>query len=265
VVILAWSLIPIYWAVNISLTNAAGLQGDVASFLPNPLSFDNYLKLLSPGATLSGAFYVALRNSVIEAGFATVLTVFVALLGGYAFARWRFAGSRTLFLIIVATLSLPLLAVLIPLFKWTAQLGLLDTYPPIVLLAVSASLPLALWIMRSFVASLPVDIESAARLDGASELRVLWHIVLPLLGPAVAAVGIIVFLSAWSAFLVPVFFSSSTNTQPLTVFIPNLVTKQAANLGPQAAAACLSMAFPILVVVLLHRYLISGLIRGASR
>ena len=263
--ILAWSLIPIYWAVNISLTNAAGLQGDVASFLPNPLSFDNYRNLLSPGATLSSAFYVALRNSVIEAGFATVITVFVALLGGYAFARWRFAGSRTLFLIIVATLVVATARRAYPTVQVDGAARLFGHLPadrPACSVRVAAARAVDHAQLRGLA---PVDIESAARLDGASELRVLWHIVLPLLGPAVAAVGIIVFLSAWSAFLVPVFFSSSTNTQPLTVFIPNLVTKQAANLGPQAAAACLSMAFPILVVVLLHRYLISGLIRGASR
>jgi multiple sugar transport system permease protein len=191
--------------------------------------------------------------------------VIVSLFSGYAFARWRFVASRTMFLGVVATLSLPLLAVLIPLFKWTADLGLLDTYPPIVLLGVSASLPLAVWIMRSFVAALPLDIEEAARLDGASQGRILWYVVLPLLGPAVAAVAIIVFLATWSAFLVPVFFTQTSATQPLTVFIPNLVAKQAENIGIQAAAACLAMLVPICVVLALHKYLVGGLLRGAYR
>ena len=219
VLILAWSLIPIYWAVNISLTNAAGLQGDLASFLPNPLSFDNYRNLLSPGGSLSAAFYVALRNSVIEAGFATVLTVFVALLGGYAFARGdcRLTDSlpdhRRDVVSAVARRAHPTFQV----DGRARPIGHLPANRPSCGVRVIASRAVD---HRSFVASLPVDIESAARLDGATELRVLWHIVLPLLGPAVAAVGIIVFLSAWSAFLVPVFFSSSTNTQPLTVFIP---------------------------------------------
>ena len=170
-----------------------------------------------------------------------------------------------MFLMIMATLSLPLLAVLIPLYRWTAQLDLLDSYPPIILLAIVANLPLGLWIVRSFVASLPREIEAAARLDGANEPRILWSIILPLLGPAVVAVATITFLTAWSAFLVPLFFSQSPATRPLTIFIANLATKEVRDLGLEAAAACLSMAAPIALVVGLHRYLTSGLLKGAFK
>jgi multiple sugar transport system permease protein len=263
--VLLWSLVPIYWALNVSLTTPVGLLNATASFVPHPFTAGQYTQMLHPGTANSTAFYLALRNSVIEAGGAMIITVVVALFGGYAFARWRFAGSRALFLTVVATLSLPLLAVLIPLYRWAADLGILDTFTPIILLAVAASLPLAVWIMRSFVAALPPDIEAAARIDGAGEVRILWHIVLPLLRPAVAAVGIIVFLTSWSAFLVPVFFTQTSKTQPLTVFVPNLVAKTSQNIGLQAAAACLAMLVPIVVVVLLHRFLVSGLLRGAGK
>ena len=119
--------------------------------------------------------------------------------------------------------------------------------------------------MRSFVASLPQEIEAAARLDGASEARILWSIIRPLLGPAVAAVAIITFLAAWSAFLVPLFFSQSPATRPLTIFIANLATKEVKDLGLEAAAACMSMAAPIALIVGLHRYVTSGLLRGAFK
>jgi multiple sugar transport system permease protein len=263
--VLAWSLGPIYWALNVSFTTPVGLESVTASFFPHPFTASQYTQMLHPGTGNSSSFYLAFRNSVIEAGGAMIITVIVALFGGYAFARWRFAGSRILFLTVVATLSLPLLAVLIPLYKWTADLGALDTYPPVILLNVATSLPLAVWIMRSFVAALPQDLEAAARLDGASEVRILWSIVLPLIRPAIAAVGIIVFLTSWSAFLAPVLFTQTSQSQPVTVFVPNLVAKTAQNIGLQAAAACLAMLAPIVVVVLLHRYLVSGLLRGAHR
>ncbi len=263
--VLAWSLGPIYWALNVSFTTPVGLESSTASFLPHPFTVSQYTQMLHPGTDSSAAFYLAFRNSVIEAGGATVLTVIVALFGGYAFARWRFVGSRILFLTVVATLSLPLLAVLIPLYKWTAELGALDTFPPVILLNVAASLPLAVWIMRSFVAALPQDLEAAARIDGASEVRILWSIVLPLIRPAIAAVGIIVFLTSWSAFLVPVLLTQTSRSQPVTVFVPNLVAKTAQNIGLQAAAACLAMLAPIVVVVLLHRHLVSGLLKGAQK
>lgn len=263
--VLAWSVGPIYWALNVSFTMPVGLESATASFLPNPFTVSQYTQMLRPGTDSSAAFFLAFRNSVIEAGGATVLTVIVALFGGYAFARWRFVGSRILFLTVVATLSLPLLAVLIPLYKWTAELGALDTFPPVILLNVAASLPLAVWIMRSFVAALPQDLEAAARIDGASEVRILWSIVLPLIRPAIAAVGIIVFLTSWSAFLVPVLLTQTSRSQPVTVFVPSLVAKTAQNIGLQAAAACLAMLAPIVVVVLLHRYLVSGLLKGAQK
>lgn len=266
VLALAWSLVPIYWALNVSFTTPVGLLSNTASLIPNPFTISQYTQMLNPGFTAAGgSFYLALRNSVVEAGGAMIITVIIALFGGYAFARWRFIGSRTLFLTVVATLSLPLLAILIPLYRISADLGVLDTYVPLIALGVSASLPLAIWVMRSFVAALPQDIEAAARVDGANEMTILGKIVLPLLRPAVAAVGIIVFLTTWSAFLVPILFSQTAKTQPLTVFVPNLVSKTAQNIGLQAAAACLAMLAPILVVVFLHRHLVSGLLRGAGK
>ncbi len=263
--VLIWSLGPIYWAVNVSLTTPVGLQAVPLHLTPDPLTLEHYRQLLDPANSGSNSFYLALRNSLIEAAAAAAFVVLVSLLGGYAFARWKFVGSRSAFLMIIATLSIPLLAVLIPLYRWTADLDLLDSYSPIIVLAISANLPLGLWIMRSFVASLPQEIEAAARLDGASEARILWSIIRPLLGPAVAAVAIITFLAAWSAFLVPLFFSQSPATRPLTIFIANLATKEVKDLGLEAAAACMSMAAPIALIVGLHRYVTSGLLRGAFK
>jgi multiple sugar transport system permease protein len=265
ILVVIWSLGPIYWALNVSFTTQVGLENSTANLVPSPFTLSQYGDLLRPGQPLAGGFYLALRNSVIQAGAATVLAAVVALFSGYAFGRWTFFGSKSLFLLVVATLSLPLLAVLLPLFKWTSELHLINTFPPLILLALSASLPLAVWIMRSFVTSLPPDLEGAARIDGASEFRLLRSIVLPLLGPAVAAVAIIVFLTTWSAFLVPVFFTQTSATQPLTIFVPNLAAKNAENIGVQAAAACLALLVPVTVVVLLHRYIVGGLLRGAYR
>lgn len=263
--ILLWSLGPIYWALNVSLTNAVGLESTKVQFIPHPITLANYKQLLIPTSGLSSGIYFALRNSLIEAAGATIVTVAIALLGGYAFARWDFRGARLMFAIMIGTLCVPLLVVLLPLFQWTGRLGLLDTFPPIILVMLTASLPLALWIMRSFVASLPRDLESAARLDGASEVRILMQIILPLLRPAVAAVAIVVFLTTWAAFLVPLFFSQSSATEPLTVLIPNFVTRYSTNYGLQAAAGFVALLPPAVLVLGLRRFLVSGLLRGAFK
>ncbi len=263
--VVLWSLGPIYWAFKVSFTTRVGLQQTPPSLLPIPFTLDHYREIFSPSVDSSGGFFLALRNSMLQASGATVITLLIALLGGYAFARWTFAGSRIMFVTIIGTLSVPLLAVLLPIFRMTAKLGLMDTHTPIIILGVTTSLPIAIWIMRSFVASLPADIESAARLDGANEARILWNIILPLLKPAITSVGIIVFLTSWSAFIAPLLFGQSSATQPLTVLIPTFVTKNSVDLGLQAAAGCMAILPPILLILGLHRFLVSGLLQGAVK
>lgn len=263
--VVIWSLGPIYWAIKVSFTTRVGLQQVPPSLLPVPFTLDHYHELFNPSGDSSGGFFLALRNSILQASGATIITLLISLLGGYAFARWTFAGSRVMFIAIIGTLSVPLLAVLLPLFRMTAKLGLMDTHTPIIVLGVTTSLPIAIWIMRSFVASLPADIESAARLDGANEARILWNIILPLLKPAITSVGIIVFLTSWSAFIAPLLFGQSSASQPLTVLIPTFVTKNSIDLGLQAAAGCMAILPPILLILGLHRFLVTGLLQGAVK
>lgn len=265
VFVMFWSLGPLYWALNVSLTTQAGLQKVPMSLLPVPFTGDNYSKLLSTTGGVSSDFYRALLNSLIEAGGATVIVVLISLPAGYAFARWRFSGSRTMFLFIVGMMSVPLLAVLLPLFRVTADLGLMDSYTPIIVLAMTTTLPIAIWFMRSFAAALPQDIEAAARIDGAGVVRVLWSIVIPLLRPAITTVAVIVFLTAWFQFLAPLLFSHSIASQPITVLIPSFVTKNSTDYGLQAAAGCLAMLPPIVLLLILHRYLVGGILRGAFK
>lgn len=263
--IIVWCLGPIYWAANVSLSTQVGLEKVPPPLVPSPFTWENYKNLLSPSSPQSATFYDALRNSIVEAGGATIAAVVVSILAGYAFGRWKFRGSGLMFLAIIGMLSVPLLVVLLPLFRITADLGVMDTYLPIIVLNLTTTMPLAVWIMRSFVAALPADIEAAARVDGAGPLQVLWYVVLPLLRPAMTAVAIIVFLTSWSQFLAPLLFSQSSATQPLTVLIPTFVTKNATDYGIQAAAGCAAIVPPLLLVLALHRYLLNGLLRGAFK
>lgn len=263
VLVLVWSLAPIYWGVVVSLSTPLGLEAVPPSPVPRPLTFSNYASLLSAGQGSAGMFVAALRNSVIEAIGTTVVTVAFALLASYAFARWRFRGSSALFLVILGTLALPVYAVIIPLFQFATRLHQVDTYQAIVLINISSSLPLAVWILRSHIASLPADIENAAKLDGAPSRTILWKIVAPLIGPGMAAAAVIVFLTTWAAFLIPLTLAPTIHTEPLTVLIPQYTTRFSQNYGLQAAAGIIALLPPATVVVWLNRYLLRGLLRGA--
>ncbi len=260
--IFGWTLVPIYWGLVVSLMKPVGLESTPPSLVPRPFTLENYRALLDRTSTTSGPFLHALRNSAVEAVGTTAFTVVVALLAAYAFARWKFPGSNVLFLAILATIALPLYAVLIPLFQEASHLHQVDTYKAVILINASASLPLATWLLRSHVASIPPAIEEAARVDGAGVLTVIWRITAPLIAPGLTAAAVFVFLTTWAAYLVPLAFAPTLHAEPITVLIPQYATRYSQNYGLQAAAGLLALLPPAAVVIWLNRYLLQGLLSG---
>lgn len=263
VVILVWTLVPIYWAIVVSLIEPVGLGSTPPPLVPEPFTLGFFRSLLDGSSAYSAQFLEALRNSAIEALGTMVFTVISAVLAAYAFARWKFPGSNVLFLAILGTISLPVYAVLIPLFREATDLHQVDTYQVLVLINASSSLPLATWLLRSHIASLPLNIEEAARIDGASSLTVLRRITVPLIGPGLTAAGVFVFLSTWGTYLIPLAFAPTLHTEPITVLIPQFTTRYSTNYGLQAAAGLIGLLPPVAVVIWLNRYLLRGLLLGS--
>lgn len=263
ILIVGWSLAPIYWALVVSTSTPLQVDGGHPYLFPNPVTWHYFSALLS-GATASGNFLRIGLNSVIEAGVTTIVAVVVATAAGYAFSRLNFRGKNFFFILIVGTISLPAYAVIIPLFQMMSQLHLVGTYVGVILVEVSATLPLATWLMKSYIASLPASIEEAARIDGASVATTLRIILLPLVGPGMASTTIVVFLMTWSQFLIPLTFAPASHAEPLTVLITQFVTKDSINYGLQAAAGILALIPPIILVVRYNRRLVSGLLTGAT-
>ncbi|MDH2442568.1 carbohydrate ABC transporter permease [Amnibacterium sp. CER49] len=265
VIVIGWSLIPIYWGVVVSFSTPAGIHQSPPPILPFSFTWSNYAAVLDPANPDAQRFFMAIGNSALQAVGATALTLLFALPAAYAFARLRFRGSGTILTLLVTTMAMPVYLVMIPLFQFAVQAGQINVPFFVILILASGSVPLAVWILRSHIASLPADLEAAARLDGCSTGGVLIRIVGPLVAPGVVASAVVVFLGAWGAFLLPGIFTNSPNTQTLTLLVPTFATKFAQDLGVQAAAGLLGLAVPALLVVLLQRYLVSGLLKGASR
>lgn len=175
-----------------------------------------------------------------------------------------FPGRGALFAAVVATLAIPAYAVLIPLYQIMIKMQLVDTYVGVALIYVSAYLPLSLWLLRSVFDALPLALEEAARLDGAGRLYIFFNIVLPLAGPGLTAAAILTFLGAWGQYLVPLIFSPQA-TKPLTVLIPEFVTKNFIDYGLITASGSIAIIIPALVVIFLNRYLVSGLLAGSVK
>jgi len=271
--LLGWSLGPIYWALVTSLTPPTELISETAHYWPDNVTFEHYGKLfgatsLSQGNEVKSVwpqFSAAFTNSLVTSLGATIFTVIIAAFGAYAFVRMPFPGSGLIFSIVVMTMAIPAYTVMIPLYRLMIALGWIDTYVGITLIYVSAFLPLALWLMRSIYKSLSPSLEEAAFLDGASRTYTLIHIVLPIAMPGLIASAILTFLNAWGQFMVPLVFSPTLATKPLTVLIPEFVTRNYIDYGLMNAAGIIAIIPPVLVVVFLNRFLVSGLTAGATK
>ncbi|HET9443613.1 MAG TPA: carbohydrate ABC transporter permease [Acidimicrobiales bacterium] len=192
----------------------------------------------------------------------TLLVVLIASMAGYAFAWLRFPGRDLLFLVVVGLLVVPLQMALIPVFQLYRRLGV-EGIPAVVLFHVAFGLPFAVFLLRNFFAGIPRDLFEAARLDGASEWRIFFRVVLPLGAPAIAALAIFQFLWVWNDLLVALIFAG--DTPPLTVAIARRLGQFGSNIGVIAPGAFISMAVPLAVFFAFQRHFEAGLLGGSVK
>lgn len=196
----------------------------------------------------------------------TVLVVLLSIIGAYALVRMRFAGRAALSLLLVALLITPPQITLVPLLRLYNAVGLAGTIPGIWLYQVGFTLPFGIFLMRGFIASIPSELYESASLDGASELRTFWSIVLPLSRPIMASLGIMAFLWSWNDLLIPLLFmGGSSMSPPLTVNLAGLVAQTTQGQGPLMAATFLSVIIPLVLIVSLQRYFVRGILGGAVK
>jgi multiple sugar transport system permease protein len=263
--VLLWTLIPLYWALNISLQTDAQASSKPSNYLPPTPSLGNFATLLGGNSDLADSIRQSTGNIFIECASATIITVILATLAAYAFARMQFRGRTALFYGVLATMAFPAYTTLIPLYRILSNFGLVNTYLGIVLVYVSGFLPLATWILYNYMLSLPIALEEAGQIDGASRMQVLTHVVLPLARPGVISTAIITFLFAWGQFLFPLVLSSDISTQPLTVVIASLQGRHIVPFSLLNAAGILALGVPAIIALILNRYIVSGLLAGSVK
>jgi multiple sugar transport system permease protein len=265
VFILVWTLVPLYWTLNSSLQTDNQITSKPAHYLPPTPSLKHYVDLLAGSGDIPTAIRRSTLNIFVECAAATVVTVVLATLAAYAFARMEFRFGKVLFFAVLFTMAFPPYTTLIPLYRIMTDLRLVNTYTGIVLVYVSGFLPLATWILYNYMSSLPVAIEEASQVDGASRMQVLWHVVLPLSLPGVISTGIITFLFAWAQFLFPLVLSSDLSTQPLTVVIAALQGRHTIPLTLMSAAGIVAIVVPAAIALVFNRYIVSGLLTGSVK
>ena len=193
----------------------------------------------------------------------TILPIFIAALGGYAFAWLDFPGRDWMFLAVIALLVVPLQMALIPIFSFYDKTGLFDTIAGLVLFHTAFGLPFAIFLLRNFFIGIPKELLEAARIDGASEIRIFLRLILPLGLPAVASLAIFQFLWTWNDLLVALTFGR--DTQPITVAIFSQLRQFGSNIELIAPAAFVSLALPLVVFFAFQRYFVQGLLAGSVK
>jgi alpha-glucoside transport system permease protein len=225
---------------------------------PSMATLDNY-RALFDNNSITDALWTTLAIAVGN----TVLLVIVAALAGYAFAWLRFPGRDVLFVVVIGLLVVPIQVALIPIFSLYNSTGLFDTILGIILFHVAFGMPFAIFLLRNFFAGIPRDILESARIDGASELRIFFRLILPLGLPAIASLAIFQFLWTWNDLIVALTFGR--DVQPITIAIFTQLRQFGTNIEIIAPAAFISLAVPLLVFMAFQRYFVQGLLAGSVK
>ena len=250
---------PFFWMAVTSLKTAPEIQRVPLQIAPDQwLNFGNYLEVFK-----REPFLRYLLNSAIVASVAAVSSVVVSSLAGFGFAKFRFPGRDALFLAIVGILMVPFQSVVVPLYVWMNDLGLLDTYAGIV--APDLVSVFGVFLMRQAIETIPNDYIDAARVDGGSELRIFFSVVLPSIKPAIATLLIIKFMWNWNEFFWPMVVTTSREMKVVTLGLMSFTNMYFIEYNLLTAAAVLSI-LPILVIfVVLQRWVVQAVVMSGLK
>lgn len=255
-----FSLAPFLFIVTLSLKSNADQTSTYLWFAP---TLENYRGVLGLDGGDTSYLHFFLASLVCAVG-AVLVSLVIGIPAAYAAARYRFRGSEGLMFTLLSFRFAPELVVIIPLSVLYQQLGLYDTYVGMIWVLQLVTMPLVVWIMRSFFADLPADLEQAALLDGYSRVHVLVRTVLPLVRPGIAAVCLLAFIFAWNNFIFP-FTLTSSRAQTVTVSSLAFLGGNQVRYNFVAAGAVLAVLPPLVLAMFIQRYLVRGLSLGAVK
>jgi multiple sugar transport system permease protein len=264
-VLIVFALLPMAWMLLTSIkTQFAALQFP-PEWIPHNPTLTNYFTLLSPQSDVGREFLRYLINSLWVSFASTVLGVTVAVPAAYAFSRFRFPGRNLLFYGVLLRNMFPAVVFLMPLFIMMRWLGLVNTQASLILTYLTFGLPLSIWLLKGFYDNIPVQLEQAARIDGASRFRAFLLIVMPLSSPGIIATAIYSFIQAWNEYVYALTFLNDQSKLTLPVGLQRFFTEYATN-WPGLMAASFIMSVPVVALFLvLQKYFVRALTEGAVK
>ena len=264
VVLVVSILAPVSWLIIMSISSANDLTTIPLNWLPEEADFSRYAKLFSLTEGTSGKeFLSALRNSLAVSVIATIVALAAGIPAAYSFSR--FPGRMALLYTVIVTYMMPPVALILPLYKVFSTLGLLNNIAALIIVYCTILLPFVTWLMKSGFDSVPVEIEQAAEIDGASLFQILRHITLPVAAASAGAAALFALLLAWDEFFYALLYTSDTRAKTLPVAIADFAAGRATDYGLISAVGLLAALPPVLIGFFLQKSLLAGLSAGSVK
>jgi ABC-type glycerol-3-phosphate transport system permease component len=256
----AFALFPIYYVVITSLKPRSEIYTRTPDLWPSDPQWHQYSRVLGEGHVGR-----ALLNSLIVAGVTTVICVVVAGMAAYALARLEIPFKRTLLMLILTTQMFPLVVLIIPLFVLMRNADLIGTYQGLVVAYLAFTVPLAIWIMRGFIVTIPEELEHAAMIDGATRVGAMFRVILPIAGPGLVATATLSFIAAWNEFMLALTFMNEEDRKTLPLVLQSFVGRGDTDWGAVMATSVIYTLPVVIFFLLLRRRLMLGMTAGAVK
>ncbi|MEC0242886.1 carbohydrate ABC transporter permease [Paenibacillus dokdonensis] len=258
--LLFFTLFPFMQMLSTSLKSSDQLFTVPPVWIPKHATLSNFA-----AAMQHQQFVHYFMNSLLVSVVTCILVIIVSVLAAYSFTRLEFPGRKFFMNVILVSQMFCISAVVIPLYKIVSALGLLNSFPGLILAYMAFTVPVAVWLLRSFMLNIPVDMEESAMMEGASKLQAFIKVVVPLLRPGIGATAAYVFLMTWQEFLFSLVFMTDPSKRTLPIGIMDFKGQYETNWGTMMAASIL-ISIPVFVLFLIiQRQLISGLTEGATK
>ena len=267
--IVLYVLVPYAWLVLSSISTKVELTSVPLQWIPSHPTLDNYLNIFmgrsNSTSDAASQFKSALANSAVISVSVTAIAIIIGVLAAYSFARFKFKGRKTSFLLVLLTQMIPPIAIIIPLYMLMLKFKLMDSKISLIIIYLSLILPFIIWIMKGYMASIPVELEEAARIDGCSRMKTFFRIVLPLSSSGLASTTIFAFIIAWNEFFYAMNFTTTLNAKTLPVVITEFSSKFGADYIMTCTVGVIASLPPVLLALVFQKYIIAGLTAGAVK
>ncbi len=260
IIVAVIQIFPLIWLLDFSLASSNEMFTNGLLIIPKKIQWGNYTK-----AFVDGNFLLYLKNSILINGLAVILVILVSIMAAFACHRMKWKLSGLVQMLLLMGLMIPIHATLLPNYKIYSMLGLTDTIWALLIPYIAFSLPQALFLMTSFMQSIPVELEEAAVMDGCGIYRIIFQIITPMLKPSIATVAIMTFLNNWNEFMMASTYLSSPTWKTLPFAILEFTGEYSSNYAVQFAVMALTAAPAVIVYIILNKHITKGVAMGAVK